>query len=98
MDPVQDMVAARIGVEQIDSRCIAVAARYEDSLDHYDGLCERENPEPPVVIGAAVAPEGDERVSGLPGKDRRDPAGSAPRTDCARRPQPKVGGDPWQDL
>jgi hypothetical protein len=44
------MVASGIGVNQIDSRCIAVAARYEDSLGHYDRLCERENLEPPLLL------------------------------------------------
>jgi hypothetical protein len=52
LDLLLDMVAAGIAVKQIDSRCIAVAARYEDNLHRFDEMCERADLEPEVLLSA----------------------------------------------
>ncbi len=52
MEIMLDLVAAGIAVKQIDSRCIAVAARHEDNLERLDQMCERNNLQPEVLLTA----------------------------------------------
>lgn len=99
MELVLDMLAAGIPVKQIDSRCVAVAARYEDSLDHYDRLCERQNLEPDLLLSALRSRQSAmkqylaalEKIGGTPLVRLR--ARIAPEDK-----PPKVGDDPWQAL
>ena len=50
-----DIVDAGVAVTQIDSRCIEIAARYEENIAQLDQLCARTDLEPETLMSALRA-------------------------------------------
>jgi len=96
---VTDMIAAGIQVKQVDAECIALAARYMETMEQYDELCARNDLEPEVRISALRSRQAAmkeyltalEKIGGTPLVRMR--AKIAPEEK-----QPKAPDDPWGSL
>jgi len=92
------MVAAGVAVTRIDSRCIEIAARYEESIAQLDQLCARTDLEPEALLSALRSRQAAmreylaalEKIGGTPLVRLR--ARIAPE----EKPQPT--DDPWASI